>query len=208
MTNIITSGQAEDTKPVEELIANYESSLIDVAKKMNTARVNFFNKLKVTAQKYRMVTGVDHILQMLIERATNSESKIGGGELENSSELSHIIADRIENFARGINIDDSFEDIGTSAENLFVNKNYIADRGIFGVVEELINIELMQQIGDVCDQVINFEKIAFDELDKQIEVIQEKNKDYTPSKETVDEIDKINKESKEEIETILEELND
>lgn len=170
MTNEITEDMLED------LISNYETTFEESNKRISTATVNFFKTMTTMAQKYKMATGIDHVYTMLLDRV--NQSTMDRQSLISAAQgLSYDTNENIKEFLYDVQDFCSFDFIGKKAERRFVNKECSVG-SVYGLVSELINIEIMQTIGDFCDRIIEFTTTVNDELDKQLETIHEIDPDY------------------------------
>lgn len=202
--NIIEAFEnTEEEIDVEDLIKNHEISLVKVATNVAQSRINLISRLVTTATKFRMVTGVDYILEMVIAK----DAEWSPQKLFEANRISDAVSKKIVKFIDAIKETSDFETIGSIAERYFITKNYKAT-GLYDHVYRLALLEIMQHVGEVCDHVTESLKISEEELDKELTTIIENKFDYLIGDDTQGKLDDINLNTEKTIEDLIKQLKE
>lgn len=167
----------------QDIAGQINRMILDGQEKIQNGRYNLANQLMVTSKKYCTINGIDHLYTMARERGFDSVT------IEDCMEVARSISSRLA----GVNTD-SIEAMKKDLENKFYNQQLVnVSMDSFDHVEyinELANIEVMQSIGSVCDDIIEFSQTMDEEISKLTEKLEEMDEDrfdhwlHTTNRET------------------------
>lgn len=163
--------QEPEVDEVTELKEQVESMTKQMNDKLELGRNSLINMLKVTRDKFLTVNGTNHIYQAMLDaklyKETDCDSLIS---IANDAALD--FSDNIGEVVEEIGDDDSIEAI----QKLFMNRFYLSEykhRSKYQFIDELIAIQMVREIDGTCNDLLEFKKVAEEEIAKVQQKIEE-----------------------------------
>lgn len=159
--------EMEETE-VDELtdLKNQLCSMIDKKnEKIELGRNSLIDMLKVTCDKFMTVNGTNHIYQTMLDaklyKNYNCNELLRKANIIaiNFSKKFFAVIDRIT-------VNTSIEDIQSNFMQEFFVEKFEYGNDVFDFINELIAIQMVREIDGTCNDLLEFEKVADEEIDK------------------------------------------
>lgn len=201
MTDEITNNDAE-VDEINELSNQYISMVEKKTEKMNLGRKSLVEMLMVTRDKFRTVNGTNHIYQAMLDAKLYKNYKCSE-LLADANEIAESFADCFNKIVSEIDCRvHTIEDIQTIVMHHLYTSNftYVEETDF---IEELISIQMVREIDGTCNDLLEFERVADEEINKVYDMLYELNGEaavkagMTAIEHKVDMLKEANKELKE-----------
>lgn len=175
----IVATVAEDTEVCEdayaEMLHAYKKMNIDAEKKISAMLSNIYNNIIITADKYKTVVGVDHVYELISSRESGEFDIIGALQEADriAKDTSNMLMLCIDNSSFV-----SAKDLQKEFHSRFFNKDYKMTTFVKHI-QDLVYIEIMQNIGKLIDDVVEFEQEVREQIVYEFELLQEEDSDRT-----------------------------
>lgn len=154
-----------DRQLAQELVDKIQMMVKDRDKKLNMAKEQLIEQLKVTADKYRTGTGVMESLRIM--RLVNDGRPADMAIFEEVEQARNLAANMVVNISRLV---DKAEKLGHAEMNELCNGEYDTDfisKGFSAMelCEELMKLDLCRNIGPAAEDMVLFLEKTSDELE-------------------------------------------
>lgn len=165
--------EMEETE-VDELtdLENQMYSMIDKKnEKLELGRTSLINMLEVTRDKFKTVNGTNHVYQAMLDAKLYKNF-----DCPNlicwANDIATNFAEEFDSLVNDITDENSIEDIQELFLDRFYTRKYKFD-GATDFIDELIAIQMVREIDGTCNDLLEFQKVAEEEIDKVVQKIAE-----------------------------------
>lgn len=165
--------EMEETE-VDELtdLNNQLDSMIEkMNEKLILGRTSLINMLEVTRDKFRTVNGTNHVYQAMLDSKLYKNF-----DCPNlicwANEIAVNFAEQFDSLVNDIADENDIEDIQKLFLDRFYTSKYKFD-GATDFIEELVAIQMVREIDGTCNDLLEFKKVAEEEIDKVVQKIAE-----------------------------------
>lgn len=153
-----------DVDEFDEIVKKIDAMTLDATKKIENGRYNIIQNIKITSAKYNTINGIDHIYMMAIDRGFKDVT------VEDCIKIASVVMCNLDQTPTG-----DIEKLKEYFDSKFYNKDLLLSNGKLDnvtYVQELANIEIMQTLGSVCDDIVEFKRKSDSEIQELIDELE------------------------------------
>lgn len=156
----------------DELSGQLSSMTEKMNEKLELGRNSLIDMLKVTCDKFKTVNGTNHIYQMMLDAKMDKTTYDIYELIEIANNIAHQFAYQFNDIVENINDENSIDDI----QKIFMERFYEPEykyEDLFGFIRQLVAIQMVREIDGTCNDLLEFKKVAEEEIAKVQQKIDE-----------------------------------